>query len=85
MCCTDATNKKRIGEIADPSNKAAWVNDVSIPRRGYPIGLWNSNAPKSWPKIRRAIMVSNILKLEELNGRSNNVHSRSCGLEVRGS
>ena len=42
-------------------------------------------APKSWPKIRRAIMVSNILKLEELNERSKNVHSRSCSLEVRGS
>ena len=39
MCGTDATNKKRIGENADPSNKAAWVNGVSIPRRGYPIGL----------------------------------------------
>ena len=36
--------KKRIGENADPSNKAAWVNGVSIPRRGYPIGLWNANA-----------------------------------------
>ena len=44
MCGTDATNKKRIGENADPSNKAAWVNVVSIPRRGYPVGLWNSNA-----------------------------------------
>ena len=44
MCGTDATNKKRIGENADPSNKAAWVNGVSIPRRGYPVGLWNSNA-----------------------------------------
>ena len=32
-----------IGENADPSNKAAWVNSVSIPRRVYPIGLWNSN------------------------------------------
>ena len=44
MCGTDATNKKRIGENADPSNKAAWVNGVNIPRRGFPIGLWNSNA-----------------------------------------
>ena len=44
MCGTDATNKKRIGKNADPSNKAAWVNGVSISRRGYPVGLWNSNA-----------------------------------------
>ncbi len=44
MCGTDATNKKRIGENADPSNKSAWVNGVSIPRRGYPVGLWNANA-----------------------------------------
>jgi len=44
LCGTDATNKKRIGENADPSNKSAWVNGVSIPRRGYPIGLWNANA-----------------------------------------
>jgi hypothetical protein len=44
MCGTDATNKKRIGENADPSNKAAWVNGVSLPRRGYPVGLWNDNA-----------------------------------------
>ena len=44
MCGYDATNKKRIGENADPSNKASWVNGVSIPRRGYPIGLWNANA-----------------------------------------
>ena len=36
--------KNEIGENADPSNKADWVNGVSIPRRGYPIGLWNSNA-----------------------------------------
>jgi hypothetical protein len=41
---TDATNKKRIGENADPSNKGAWVNGVNIPRRGYPIGLWNANS-----------------------------------------
>jgi hypothetical protein len=44
MFGTDATNKKRIGENADPSNKSAWINGVSIPRRGYPIGLWNANA-----------------------------------------
>ena len=44
LCGTDATNKKRIGENADPSNKGAWVNGVSIPRRGYPIGLWNANS-----------------------------------------
>ena len=31
------------------------------------------------------IICKNILKLEELNERSKNVHSRSCGLEVRGS
>ncbi len=43
MCGTDETNKKRVGENADPSNKAAWVDDVPIPRRGYPIGLWNGN------------------------------------------
>jgi len=43
LCGTDATNKKRIGENADPSNKAAWINGVSIPRRGYPIGLYNAN------------------------------------------
>jgi hypothetical protein len=51
MCGTDATNKKRIGENADPSNKAAWINGVSIPRRGYPIGLWNSNALTSDDKF----------------------------------
>ena len=51
MCGTDATNKKRIGENADPSNKAAWVNGVSIPRRGYPIGFWNSNALTSDDKF----------------------------------
>jgi hypothetical protein len=44
LCGTDATNKKRIGENADPSNKGAWVNGVSIPRRGYPIGLWKANS-----------------------------------------
>jgi len=44
LCGTDATNKKRIGENADPSNKGAWVNGVNIPRRGYPIGLWNANS-----------------------------------------
>jgi hypothetical protein len=44
MCGTDATNKKRIGENADPSNKAAWVNSVSLPRRGYPYGLHNGNS-----------------------------------------
>ena len=44
LCGTDATNKKRIGENADPSNKSAWVNGVSISRRGYPIGLYNGNA-----------------------------------------
>ena len=38
-----ATNKKQIGENADPSNKCAWINGVNIPRRGYPIGLWNAN------------------------------------------
>ena len=43
MCGTDATNKKQIGENADPSNKCAWINGVNIPRRGYPIGLWNAN------------------------------------------
>ena len=43
MCGTDATNKKQIGENADPSNKCAWINGVNIPRRGYPIGLWNGN------------------------------------------
>jgi len=43
MCGTDATNKKRIGENADPSNKGQWVNGVNIPRRGYPIGLYNAN------------------------------------------
>jgi hypothetical protein len=41
MFGTDATNKNRIGENADPSNKAAWINGVLIPRRGYPVGLWN--------------------------------------------
>ena len=51
MCGTDATNKKRIGENADPSNKAAWVNGVSLPRRGYPIGLWNGNALTSDDKF----------------------------------
>lgn len=44
MCGTDATNKKRIGENADPSNKSAWISGVNIPRRGYPIGLYNANA-----------------------------------------
>ncbi len=44
MCGTDATNKKRVGENADPSNKADWVEGISIPRRGYPIGLYNGNA-----------------------------------------
>ena len=44
MCGTDATNKKRIGENADPSNKAAWIEGVSIPRRGYPIGLYNGTS-----------------------------------------
>ena len=39
MCGIDATNKKRIGENADPSNKSAWIQGVNIPRRGYPIGL----------------------------------------------
>jgi hypothetical protein len=46
--------KKRIGENADPSNKAAWVNGVSInsiPRRGYPVGLWNANALASDDKF----------------------------------
>jgi hypothetical protein len=43
MCGTDATNKNRIGENADPSNKAAWVTGGSLPRRGYPVGLWNDN------------------------------------------
>jgi hypothetical protein len=51
MCGYDATNKKRIGENADPSNKAAWVNGVSLPRRGNPIGLWNGNALKSDDKF----------------------------------
>jgi hypothetical protein len=51
MCGTDATNKKRIGENADPSNKAAWVSGVSLPRRGYPIGLWNGNALTSDDKF----------------------------------
>jgi hypothetical protein len=51
MCGTDATNKKRIGENADPSNKAAWVNGVSLPRRGYPVGLWNGNALTSDDKF----------------------------------
>ena len=44
LCGTDATNKKRVGENADPSNKSAWVEGVNIPRRGYPIGLYNGNA-----------------------------------------
>ncbi len=44
MCGTDETNKNRVGENADPSNKAAWVDDFSIPRRGYPIGLRNGNS-----------------------------------------
>jgi hypothetical protein len=51
MCGDDATNKKRIGENADPSNKAAWINGVSIPCRGYPIGLWNGNASTSDDKF----------------------------------
>ena len=51
MCGTDATNKKWIGENTDPSNKASWVNGVSISRRGYPIGLWNSNALTSDDKF----------------------------------
>ena len=51
MCGIDATNKKQIGENADPSNKASWINSVSIPRRGYPIGLWNSNALTSDDKF----------------------------------
>jgi hypothetical protein len=44
LCGTDATNKKRVGENADPSNKSAWVEGVNIPRRGYPIGLYNANS-----------------------------------------
>ena len=44
MCGLDATNKKRVGENADPSNKGMWVDDVNLPCRGYPIGLWNGNA-----------------------------------------
>ena len=44
LCGIDATNKKRVGENADPSNKSAWVEGVNIPRRGYPIGLYNGNA-----------------------------------------
>ena len=51
MCGTDATNKKRIGENADPSNKAAWIEGVSIPRRGYPIGLYNGTAITSDDKF----------------------------------
>ncbi len=43
MCGLDATNKKRVGENADPSNKGMWVDGVNIPRRDYPIGLWNAN------------------------------------------
>jgi hypothetical protein len=34
-----------------PSNKAAWVNGVSLPRRGYPVGLWNANALTSDDKF----------------------------------
>ena len=44
LCGTDATNKKKVGENADPSNKSAWVDSVNIPRRGYPIGLYNANS-----------------------------------------
>ena len=51
LCGTDATNKKRIGENADPSNKSAWVEGVSIPRRGYPIGLYNANSLTSDDKF----------------------------------
>ena len=44
VCGYDATNKKRIGENADPSNKGQWINGVNFPRRGYPIGLYNANS-----------------------------------------
>ncbi len=51
MCGADATNKKRIGENADPSNKAAWVTGVSLPRRGYPVVIWNANTLSSDDKF----------------------------------
>ena len=51
MCGIDATNKKRFGENSDPSYKSAWITVVNIPRRGYPIGLWNANTVSSDDKF----------------------------------
>jgi hypothetical protein len=51
MCGTDAAKKNRIGENAGPSYKSAWVHGIDSPRRGYPIGLCNSNVLTSDDKF----------------------------------
>ncbi len=91
MCGLDATNKKRVGENADPSNKGMWVDSVSIPRRGYPIGLWNGNALTSDDKFEASgrdaenYTIRNWLGLLSGGASTNIIHtdmSSDCQIEI---
>jgi hypothetical protein len=44
VCGLDANNKNELEKTPIPSNKGMRVEGVKLPRRGYPIGLWNGNA-----------------------------------------